>query len=221
MFYYYGRKKKIAGLYPDPILDSDFIIEPFAGSGAYSLFGNRWEKQVLLYDTNIIVYKIWNYLLQASIKDIESLPILQYRDDLRNYQLLSEEEKYIIGFAINPGSVRPGNIATKFSRWNANKKYIIDNLYKIKHWKIYNQSFETINNMRSTWFIDPPYFKEGIYYNSNLDYNFLSNWCMDRIGLQIVCESDSGNWLPFQELCTITAIGKRKPKEYVYINYLN
>ena len=36
MFYYYGRKKQIAKYYPEPKYDT--IVEPFAGSAAYSLY---------------------------------------------------------------------------------------------------------------------------------------------------------------------------------------
>ena len=40
MFYYLGRKKRVAGKYPDPAFPT--IVEPFAGSAAYSLHGDRW-----------------------------------------------------------------------------------------------------------------------------------------------------------------------------------
>lgn len=204
-------------MYPEPIDDSEFIIEPFAGSAAYSLCGSRWEKQVMLYDTNNIVCSIWRYLLQASVSDIEKLPDLSYHEDLRDYTSLSEEEAWMIGFAINPGSPIPKNIVQKFSRWSANKKYIIDNLYKIKHWQIYEQSFETAPNIKATWFIDPPYFKEGKYYGATIDYSSLAEWCHERLGLKIVCEGETGAWLPFEKLCQMSAIGKRKPNEFVYI----
>ena len=46
MFYYYGRKKQMAKHYPSPNYDT--IIEPFAGSAAYSLFGDNWQKNVIL-----------------------------------------------------------------------------------------------------------------------------------------------------------------------------
>jgi len=218
MFYYYGRKSKIANRYPEPIRESEFLIEPFAGSAAYSLFGNRWEKQVVLYDTNILVFKLWNYLLSATKKDIENLPNPEYKEDIRQYKTLCDEERWLIGFAINPGSASPCNIVQKFSRWNANKKYVAENIYKIKHWKIFNQSYETIGNVNATWFIDPPYFKQGVHYHSTgIDYTSLGEWCKNRSGLKIVCEGEEGDWLPFEKLCNITAIGKRKPSEFVYI----
>ena len=41
MFYYYGRKKQIIRHYPSPNYDT--IIEPFAGSAAYSLYKDNWQ----------------------------------------------------------------------------------------------------------------------------------------------------------------------------------
>ena len=46
VFYYYGRKKQIVSYYPSPNFDT--IIEPFAGSAAYSLNGYNWKKNVIL-----------------------------------------------------------------------------------------------------------------------------------------------------------------------------
>ena len=48
MFYYYGRKQKIFGKYPKPQFDT--IIEPFAGSAAYSMnyYKNNFVLLVLL-----------------------------------------------------------------------------------------------------------------------------------------------------------------------------
>ena len=45
MFYYYGRKKQIAKCYPKPNFNT--IIEPFAGSAAYSLHNDNWKKNML------------------------------------------------------------------------------------------------------------------------------------------------------------------------------
>ena len=45
MFYYYGRKKQIAKYYPKPNFNT--IIEPFAGSAAYSLHNDNWKKNML------------------------------------------------------------------------------------------------------------------------------------------------------------------------------
>lgn len=70
MFSYFGSKYKLAKLYGAPRHDT--VIEPFAGSAAYSLY---WEpKNVILFDKSPIIVSIWNYLITASEKQIMDLP---------------------------------------------------------------------------------------------------------------------------------------------------
>ncbi|MEC5173528.1 DNA adenine methylase [Chryseobacterium nepalense] len=76
MFYYYGRKKQIAKYYPKPNYDT--IIEPFAGSAAYSLYKDNWKKKVILIEKDEKVYDIWRWLIHdASENDILNLPDLK------------------------------------------------------------------------------------------------------------------------------------------------
>lgn len=216
LFYYYGRKKRIAHLYPEPKYDK--IIEPFCGSAAYSLHGERWEKEVLLYDTNPVVIDIWKYLLQASVKDIQKLPDLKKGDDTRKIEWLSREERLLMGFAINPGSQRTCYLVSNYSRWSANKKYIVENIHKIKHWKVFLQDYTFSGNDKATWFIDPPYLKMGVHYvKTGLNYDKLKEWILERKGQIIACEGIDANYLPFEPIAEVVAIGKRISKEYVYI----
>ena len=216
MFYYYGRKKRISHLYSEPKYDK--IIEPFCGSGAYSLHGERWKRNVELYDTSPVVKSIWEYLLNASQQDIKNLPVPEERTDIRTIAYLSEAERNLMGFAINAGSAKPCNIVTHFSRWKANKQYIYDNLYKIKHWKFFHMDYREIKNEKCSWFIDPPYKKMGVYYQkTGLDYEELSKWILNRKGQIIACEGVGGDYLPFVPLIEFKAIGKRVSKEFVYI----
>ena len=76
MFYYYGRKKQIAKCYPKPNFNT--IIEPFAGSAAYSLHNDNWKKHVILIEKDKKVFDIWDWLInKASEKDIRNLPELK------------------------------------------------------------------------------------------------------------------------------------------------
>ena len=59
MFYYYGRKKQIVRRYPTPLLDT--IIEPFAGSAAYSLHSDNWKRKVILVEKDDKVADIWRF----------------------------------------------------------------------------------------------------------------------------------------------------------------
>ena len=211
MFYYYGRKKKIAHLYPDPIHDS--IVEPFAGSAAYSLYGNNWERDVYLFDIDLTIINVWKYLQQASEKDIRSLP-----DSGEGHAELTKPEKDLIGFHYSPGSSIPKKSCTGFNRWGPGKSYIIENLYKIKHWSINQASYKAISpNGKSTWFVDPPYESGGKHYRfGSINYQHLSDWVKTLSGQVIVCEREEASWLDFKPLTKHAGIGKRSTVEGVY-----
>lgn len=84
MFYYYGRKKKLAKYYPVPTLN--WIIEPFAGSAAYSLHEDNWQKDVLLIEKNERVYKLWSWLINiATPDDIIKMPDLNVGEKTSNF----------------------------------------------------------------------------------------------------------------------------------------
>ena len=224
MFYYYGRKKLLADKYPEPV--GDIIIEPFAGSAAYSMAKNRWQKEVILYDDYFVVVEIWKYLIMATRNDILSLPDLKQGEDLRNINSLSDVEKWLIGFHINPGSPTPKNIVTKMSRWSAGKKYIAENIYKVKHWRVFQSDYIKINENSEniTWFIDPPYDKQGVFYvknSCNINYNDLANFCITRKGRVIVCENFGAGWLPFRSFATTKSCGTRKSVEAIWTNFDN
>jgi 16S rRNA G966 N2-methylase RsmD len=61
-------------------------------------------------------------------------------------------------------------------------------------------------DIEATWFVDPPYFKGGNYYqfgNKGFDYNELKNWILLRRGQIIVCENSSATWMDFKPLIDI------------------
>lgn len=196
MFSYYGTKNKLAKLYPEPKYDT--IIEPFAGAAAYSLFGDNWKKQVILYDTNPKIFKIWNYLIKVSKEEILSLPDIEIGQKVTDFNL-NEAQKYLIGFCLNPGSSCPKITASQRSCWNNYKINIANSLYKIRHWQIFNKSYDEIENQNATHFIDSPYQKAGKYYFGfkKIDFNKLGDWCKSRLGQVIVCENYGADWLPF------------------------
>lgn len=220
MFYYLGRKKALARQYPRPLCDT--IIEPFAGSAAYSLHGDNWEKNVIINDLNPVTIGIWNYLKEATPSDIESLPDLEPGDLLSDIESLTEDERWLISFHINPGANQKSNVVQKFSRWGAGKRYISQNLHKIKHWTILEGSYATIPNQEATWFVDPPYQEVGNYYMTNeVNFDHLGEWCTNRKGQTIVCEMNGADWLPFEPLVEMAICGKKTTKEVWYYNLDN
>jgi len=216
MFYYYGRKKRIINYYPKPIYNK--IIEPFAGSASYSM--EYFEKDVILYELNFKIYSVWKYLQEASIKDILGLPILKKGECLNNpeFNHLSDPEKWTIGLYLNPGSSVPKKSPGNFCDWDEKHRLSLSSeLYKIKHWIIKNESYVNCENVKATWFIDPPYSGNGgkYYTNNKIDYNSLSEWCKNLNGQIIVCENEGANWLSFEPLVNLKG-QKHNRKEVLY-----
>lgn len=197
MWSYYGRKSKVIQYYPKP--KCNIIIEPFAGTATYSLYEDNWKKDVILVDKYDVIIRIWHYLQQVKPEDILILPDMYENDKVPEW--LCDEEKWLMGFCINQGSARPKKTAKKFNCWNKQKHFIANNLYKIKHWIIKQGTYEELDNIEATWFIDPPYQHGGKYYKyKDIDYDKLSKWCETRYGQIIVCENTKADWLPFKPL---------------------
>ena len=203
MWSYYGTKKRIAKHYPIP--EHDIIIEPFCGAAQYSLYSNNWKKQVILNDKYDVVSKLWSWLItQATISDILGLPHMYYGDTVDDFNL-SKEEKWLIGFGINSASSQPKKTVGKYNSWNTNKIKIAENLYKIKHWSVSDLSYDELDNIEATWYIDPPYQYGGEWYhstvsNKHLDFDDLSVYCKERKGQVIVCENSKADWMDFKPL---------------------
>jgi len=201
MWSYYGTKLKHAPNYPKPHFD--MIVEPFCGAAQYSLHENNWKKDVYLLDKYPIIIAVWEYLISATPKDILGLPDLQPGDSLNNYTQLSDSEKWLMGFCINPASSSPKKKVMERSRWSKDRVRISENIHKIKHWKVKTGSYEDMKNPKATWYIDPPYEVGGKYYNKSnkdIDYNHLSAWCKSRKGQVIVCENTKATWMNFEPL---------------------
>ncbi len=217
MFYYYGRKKRLAPLYPQP--EYDIIIEPFAGSAAYSLHGDNWKKRVILVDKNPKTIAVWKYLQRTFSDRILELPNPEQGTKLTDLKDICEEEIWLIGYHTSVGAEQNTNSVSKFSRWKAGQKYIADNLYKIRHFEIWQGDYQDIADIEltATWFIDPPYMKYGKHYSKfQIDYSVLRDYCLSRKGQIIVCGSDADNYLEFKPLATRKVVKKRFATDYMF-----
>jgi site-specific DNA-adenine methylase len=200
MFSYYGSKSKIVDYYPPP--KHKRIIEPFAGSARYSL--KYWQNDVLLVDKYPVIVDVWNYLKTASEQDIKGLPKLNTGQTIDDYDLSDIERKFM-GFMVQDGTTGMRRTASYFAvkRMDEKFNFIIENLHKIKHWEIKLGSYDELENVEATWFIDPPYEFGGHEYkcsNKNIDFDKLAEWCKERNGQAIVCENTKATWLPFKPM---------------------
>lgn len=218
MFYYYGRKQKIFNKYPKPNFDT--IIEPFAGSAAYSM--NYYDRNVILIEKDEKIATLWKYLIEVKPEEILSLPLLNNGQSLNddNFNYLTTNQKSLIGFFLNPGSAQPKKSPGKFCAWtDENRKRLSIDVTKVKHWRIINDDYRNIENQEATWYIDPPYQGNGGQYykhgNKNFNYDELRDWAMNRQGEIIVCENSEANWMDFKPLVEIQG-QKHKTKEVIF-----
>lgn len=199
---FYGGKWRIAPYYPAPKYNR--IIESFAGSAGYAVTYAQCE--VTLVEIDPVIAGLWGYLIHVSEKEILALPI-DVIEDVRSLNVC-QEAKSLIGFWINKGSNAPKNIPTLWaanfgkenSVWGVTiRQRIANQLEYIRHWKVLNASFDSVDNECATWFIDPPYNNRvGRHYKHKFfEYDRLSAWCKERKGQVIVCENEGADWLPF------------------------
>ncbi len=203
MFSYYGSKSKIAKEYQRP--EYDTIIEPFAGSAAYSMLHHK--KNIILIEKNAVIVKLWTWLINdATETGILSLPDLKPNDLISDHTELTEEEKYLMGFAMNRGSACPKNKVKLFSDgWKNTKKKYAANLKKIRHWKVIEGDYRDAPDIKATWFIDPPYQFGGEWYvHHKINYQEVKEFILSRTGQIIVCENTKADWMGFYPLADMT-----------------
>jgi site-specific DNA-adenine methylase len=214
MFYYYGRKKQIAKYYPSPNYST--IIEPFAGSAAYSLYGDNWKKEVILIEKDKRVAAIWEWLInEATSEQVKKLPDLKVGEK-------SSEFLHIIHAATKMAfHYKTIKVTPVLARnWEISKRYMQENLFKIHHWRIICADYSDAPDVEATWFIDPPY-KDGSgrgyhHGSSSIDYNHLATWAKRRQGEIIFCEGMCGDYLPFTSLLELKGVAGKSSKEVYY-----
>ncbi len=225
MFSYYGSKSKLARYYPLP--KHELIIEPFAGAAWYSML--HFKNQVILNEINQTIYNLWKWLVSIATKETILKHVNFYAGENIRTLDCSQEQRDLIGFYINRGSIAPKNIVQKWcctNKFNPNfaesvfksLKKVADNLDNIRHWKILYGTYTQLPDIEATWFIDPPYQFGGEHYiNHSINYSQLANWCLSRKGQIIICENSKATWLPFTTLKEIH--GQRKKSiEVIYTN---
>ena len=212
---YYGAKHALAPRYPRPRHRT--IIEPFAGSAGYACLYP--EHDVILIEKEPRLTAAWKWLISATRDDVMAMPLLKPGENIDD-KLPDGPQKDIIGWWLNTGSARPCKRLSKWAReqfgknpvgsWSPRcRERIASNVQRISHWKIIHGDFSCAPDIEATWFIDPPYEKQGRYYKeSEIDYKDLAKWTLSRRGQMIVCENEGVEWLPFERFVKIRGMAK-------------
>jgi hypothetical protein len=182
----------------------------------------------MLNDLDPIICAVWDYVITAKESEIMSFPLeFDHIDECD----ISQSAKYLIGFWLNKGVSAPRKSPSAWIRqkirpnsaWGEVIRHRIASQQKhIRHWKVTNGSFDAIEDQAATWFIDPPYCSAaGRQYRFNkVNYDALGEWCRNRSGQVIVCESDGAQWLEFEPFVMAKVMegktGGKKLSEVIY-----
>lgn len=213
-FGFYGGKWRDTPKHYEPPRYST-IVEPFAGSAGYSV--RYADCKVILGEIDDVIYGVWHYLIHASADEIRAIPDLQ-PDQTVSDLAIPQEARWLVGFWLNRGAARPRTGPSAWMRekirpgsfWGSRvRETIASQVDRIRHWRVYNCSYEALGSHvrgEATWFVDPPYQKQGKHYHHGadaIDFDVLGRWCRDRRGQVIVCENEGADWLPFRTLADV------------------
>lgn len=218
MFSYFGSKSEIIDLYPPP--EYATIIEPFCGSARYACkWGLDPDKDVWINDLYGPIYRIWKWIQQATLADIEALPELSAGDDLRVLQGMPIAIRDLLGFCVGRGRNSPGQVMTG---WGAvdneigrTKNRLRPLVGKISHWRITQLDYRQVKvKYPALYFVDPPYQRRKCDYVLKTPSDFYTkcgDYCRSLRGRVIVCEGAGADWLPFSPL--VSQMGQRRVSE--------
>jgi len=210
---YFGSKVSTAHKYPWP--KHDTIIEPFCGGAGYSLC--HWERKVQLYDLNPDVVRAWQYVISSTPEEILQLPLIEPGQRVDELDCC-DEARLLIGFSVQAACANApcqvlsagwkehnGKPQHHDAGWatlwgETRRQRVAEVAANVKHWTVGLLPYASLPNVKSTWFVDPPYQDAGRNYpfgSDRINYQHLADWCRSRRGQVIVCENEGADWLPF------------------------
>ena len=204
------------------------VIEPFAGAAGYSTY---WQHpQVKLYDIELEIVELWDYLIYCSDKDIMKLPDwIESVDQVLELPFLAEQTlitswlsygkrqqlketsslkvyKAFVDY-VRDGGPYPFKSSPRglglHAMWSPGiKERIIRQKKYIKNWTVDLLDYRSVPNVDAHWFVDPPYQSQMKAYNKDhkIDFLALGIWCNLRNGQVDVCEQEGADWLTFRPL---------------------
>ncbi len=221
MFKYFGSKHRLASTYDPPV--HDVIIEPFAGAAAYAMYWltRRPDKTAVLVDSDSVVVDLWTRLLGMDPQDLWDYP----------YPIRGERTDDSI-YLISTSGVAECNTFTKHgdvkvTEWMVRdfghmRERVASTLAAVRgRVAVHHGDYAEVPDLEATWFIDPPYQKEGHQYASKnaLDFTALGEWCQGLVGQVIVCESLGADWLDFTPHRMPTTVANTSSTEVVWYSH--
>lgn len=228
MFYFYGGKRRLARFYPPP--QHSVVVEPFAGSAAYSVRhlqpvkGRRAVERAILIEKDPRVCDTWKRLLELEPQELLDYRIPEAGERTSDFLVMTAACSNRIARTAEMTVTKRMPIVL-----NRMLRQVAAVLPYIKgRVEIIQGDYRAAPDIEASWFIDPPYHvhgrpqSRGMGYaegcNSySLDYEALAKWCRERRGQKIVCEQEGAAWLPFHHLRLARNSIGHKAAEVVWI----
>lgn len=210
MFPYFGRKATLAPSYPGPTYP--LVIEPFAGSMAYSL--HHQPDLAIGIERDERLFDLWHRMLRLT--EVPEPPVVGSTTDDLLVKLCSYSE--------HASTSGPMTVTSRMVRdWRS----VHERAMRQARWastavNYTKGSYLDAPDLEATWFIDPPYQqanRRGYRYGaSGINFNQLAEWCKSRRGQVIVCEQEGADWLPFVPLAEIVSHRGVRKSEVVWVS---
>lgn len=206
MFNYYGGKATLAKFYQRPRYKK--IIEPFAGSAAYSVYHLQRDKSLtaLLIDKNPKVVAAWDWLRGQTRESLLAMPCPKVGEVTTNF--------FVMCCAASTASTHCNKMTVTEMMESSIKRVwerMAYTLWILPRIEVICGSYTDIGNEEATWFVDPPYqtrnMPNGAYLGNgyargcnakDINFEHLGGWCKERMGQVIVAEKEGADWLPFK-----------------------
>lgn len=217
-FSYYGRKKRLAPLYPAAIHDT--IVEPFAGSAAYSCQPSNLSKRVILYDKDPSIIECWERIVRFTEDDFARFAALKRGDKSDDLIVIlhSISKRWYTYRSTGISEIIDHNLKISLRWWPTL-------IPQIQHWEFVCGDYTDCPDIEATWFVDPPYPGEpgtGYRFGSDLiDFNSLGEWALARKGQLIACSGATDTWLPFAPFQNPKGLGTKRYFEGLYTRERN
>jgi hypothetical protein len=192
------------------------VIEPFAGSMAYSLYHR--PKVALGLEVNERVVQLWRRLCAMDLEEIETMRIPEVGEVTRNlYWVLTSSSSHSLEFGYRT--------MTPFMHERAESQRDMT----ARHWPYANHVLYRWDDYReapilaATYFIDPPYQGVAAYgEHSKIDYRGLAEWVhsLPDEAQVIACEGPNGTWLPFKEHKRFRGVRTKPGREHTNHEYV-
>lgn len=193
MFFIFGRKGRAAKSYEAPAYP--IVVEPFAGSMAYSLVH---RPQIAIgVEKDRQTYDLWHRLCSMTAEEIQDFPCPEIGE--------RTTDGWVLQAGVSNSSVsahsRKVNDFIRVTFEKQRRMALKHHEYASRSVVYLHGDYRDAPDIEATWFIDPPYerVKTGYRHGSaEIDYDELAKWCTTRKGQVIMCEGFDGSWLPFE-----------------------